>query len=133
MNLLMQYVCLLIPLATHLLHDVPDINKGRRVNHRRNVYFLAASTIVLSLAVQAWSVPHVSFFRVAAYSSSLHFAFFNFALNGLRRPQEPWYHLGGGFYDTVLRAMTPVPAAVFQGILLFAGFSLYHFPKWYGL
>lgn len=132
-NYIAQYMFLLTPLVTHLLHDVPEINGGRRINHKRNVYFLAAATIVLSLAVQQWSSPHVNFLQFMFYSATIHFAFFNYILNRRRIPPEPIHYLAGGFYDSILRMLTPLPALLVQLILLFAGFSLYHFPKWYHL
>lgn len=130
-NLLLQYLFLFTPLAVHLAHDAPEINQGKNPEHKKNAYALAALIVLMSLQLQLWALPHVQFWQFAFYAASIHFAFFNYALNRLRKPPMPFFYVGNGFFDFILKLMMPWQALLAQAILLFAGFSVYHFPNWY--
>src|SRR5258706_5312843 len=97
-DLLIQYLFLLLPLTIHLLHDLGEIGRNRSPNHP----LMAATVLFCALAfgwwLHAWTRIH--FWQFTIYSLAIHFTLFNYLLNYFRVPREPVFYLRNGFWDS---------------------------------
>lgn len=129
-NTLIQYLFLLAPVALHSVHDAGEINAGITPKHARNLAILGVVAIALGYFVSLWAVPRVSLWQFVFYTATIHAAIFNYAINRMRRPAMPWFHLGDGPFDSFLKKLQ-VPGMIFvQGWTLMLGYSVYYHWDW---
>lgn len=131
LNILFQAFVLMLPLAAHLIHDVPEINKGKSPAHSWDVVFLLIIAFGLSTTIHAWSVPHVSWWQYIIFAMAIHFSLLNYILNLLRKPREPLFYLGDGPWDRLLAlAGPPWSRILLQIVVVLTGYGVYAHLDW---
>ena len=119
-----QYLFLCLPLAIHILHDVPEINHDHSPNHPKMAAIVLAAACISGYFL--YPMFRVPFWRFALLSLAIHFAFFNYILNYLRKPQEPFFYIGNGFWDRILKIFPAPVRLVLQAGALIGGFYIYY-------
>lgn len=125
LGIFVQYLFLILPLLIHVLHDVPEINGGHSPNHPR----MALIVLVVACLSGYFLYPmfRVEFWRFALFSLAIHFSFFNYILNYFRKPREPFFYIGNGFWDRLLKPFPPVVRLAIQiGVIILGGWIYYN-------
>lgn len=123
MEILLQYLLLLAPLAWELITDKIDIDKGIKDRKGRDVVFRVVAMVALGF-INRYYVSGVGVIQHVIYSFCIFFSTFDYLLNVIRGIDL--LYLGTNPFDEFKKGMPLLTRIFVELFVLMVGVSIYY-------